>query len=129
MPELRFCDHCKVHQPYRTKHCDKCERCVHKFDHHCFWMGGCIGELNHGKFWLFLFFQTILQFWAYQIVKNDLKINLWIIRLIQDWIMVMKKEWKRQNQKTIAALPHIPQQNMEHSWPLLSSSSWPLFLQ
>ena len=39
MPELRYCEHCKVHQPYRTKHCDKCERCVYKFDHHCFWMG------------------------------------------------------------------------------------------
>lgn len=72
MPELRYCEHCKVHQPYRTKHCDKCERCVYKFDHHCFWMGGCIGELNHGKFWLFLFFQTILQFWAYLIADSGL---------------------------------------------------------
>jgi len=38
-PELRYCEECKVTQPYRTKHCDLCERCVHKFDHHCFWVG------------------------------------------------------------------------------------------
>jgi len=72
MPDLRFCEHCQINQPYRTKHCDKCERCVHKFDHHCFWMGGCIGELNHGKFWLFLFFQTILQGWAYLIASSGM---------------------------------------------------------
>jgi len=57
-PEKRFCEVCQVVQPYRSRHCWDCNRCIRKFDHHCFWVGGCVGELNHGKFWLFLFFQT-----------------------------------------------------------------------
>jgi len=72
MPEQRFCDKCETTQPYRTKHCDQCERCVHKFDHHCFWIGGCVGELNHRKFWLFLFFQSILEVWAYYIADSGM---------------------------------------------------------
>ena len=38
-PERRFCEICRSFQPYRTKHCIKCERCVLKYDHHCFWIG------------------------------------------------------------------------------------------
>lgn len=38
-PEKRFCEACKVIQPYRSKHCMKCERCILKYDHHCFWIG------------------------------------------------------------------------------------------
>jgi len=68
----RYCDICRVFQPYRTKHCKQCERCIHKFDHHCFWIGGCVGELNHRKFWLFLFFQTILELWAYSLADSGL---------------------------------------------------------
>ena len=59
MPQKRFCDTCQVMQPYRSRHCWECNRCVRKFDHHCFWIGGCVGELNHGRFWLFLFTQTL----------------------------------------------------------------------
>eukprot|EP00347_Sterkiella_histriomuscorum_P007772 403347617 len=58
LPLKKFCEYCNLEQPYRTKHCKECERCVRKFDHHCFWIGGCVGELNHRKFWAFLFFQT-----------------------------------------------------------------------
>lgn len=71
-PELWFCDKCNITQPYRTKHCDQCERCIRKFDHHCFWIGGCVGELNHRKFWLFLFFQTLLELWSYLIADSGL---------------------------------------------------------
>jgi hypothetical protein len=81
---FKFCDICKIEKFLRMKHCDKCERCVHKFDHHCFWIGffliyffsiifnkgACVGEFNHGKFWLFLFFQTITCFLAFIIVKS-----------------------------------------------------------
>lgn len=72
---FKFCEICKIEKFLRMKHCDKCEKCVHKFDHHCFWVGGfklqlkvlfsskmlgaCVGEMNHGRFWSFLFFQTI----------------------------------------------------------------------
>ena len=59
LPKRRFCEACQIVQPFRSRHCWECNRCVRKFDHHCFWIGGCVGELNHGKFWLFLFFQTL----------------------------------------------------------------------
>jgi len=39
MPEQRFCEVCNIIQPYRTKHCHLCERCINKFDHHCIWIG------------------------------------------------------------------------------------------
>ena len=81
-----YCEICKIEKYVRMKHCDKCERCVHKFDHHCFWIGylkylnfiyisiifkgACVGELNHGKFWTFLFFQTLTSILGFFIVKN-----------------------------------------------------------
>ena len=46
-------------QPFRSRHCWECGRCIRKFDHHCFWIGSCVGELNHGKFFLFLLTQTL----------------------------------------------------------------------
>ena len=58
-PSKRFCEICNVEQPYRTKHCRECDKCVRKYDHHCFWIGGCVGELNHRKFLYFLFFKTM----------------------------------------------------------------------
>ena len=54
VPGRHYCEHCRILQPYRTKHCHVCQACVGKFDHHCFWIGGCVGELNHGKFYLML---------------------------------------------------------------------------
>lgn len=57
-------------QPYRSRHCWECNKCVRKFDHHCFWIGGCVGELNHGKFFLFLLFQTISEISALSLANN-----------------------------------------------------------
>lgn len=37
--EQEICDKCGIAKEIRMKHCNKCERCVHKFDHHCFWVG------------------------------------------------------------------------------------------
>ncbi|KAL4499281.1 hypothetical protein ABPG72_006867 [Tetrahymena utriculariae] len=63
--QLFYCHICKRHQPFRSKHCDDCGRCICKFDHHCFWIGGCVGELNHRKFWFFLLLQSIVIFWTF----------------------------------------------------------------
>lgn len=51
---LRWCDICELWQPLRAKHCDKCSRCVRKYDHHCFWVACCVGERNHIRFMLML---------------------------------------------------------------------------
>lgn len=59
-PERRYCALCQNLQPYRTKHCSRCQACVAKFDHHCHVIGTCIGELNLRYFWLYLGTQTIL---------------------------------------------------------------------
>ena len=58
-PEKRFCEICQLTQPFRTKHCRDCNKCVRKFDHHCFWVGGCVGELNHRLFLIFLGIKSV----------------------------------------------------------------------
>ncbi|EAR97955.2 DHHC zinc finger protein (macronuclear) [Tetrahymena thermophila SB210] len=70
--QLFYCHICKRHQPFRSKHCDDCGRCICKFDHHCFWIGGCVGELNHRKFWFFLLLQSIVIFWTFMNSLNAL---------------------------------------------------------
>lgn len=59
-PERRYCNFCQNLQPYRTKHCSRCQACIAKFDHHCHVIGTCIGELNLRYFWLYLGTQMIL---------------------------------------------------------------------
>ncbi|ESS63554.1 hypothetical protein TCDM_08592 [Trypanosoma cruzi Dm28c] len=51
---FHWCRTCRLWQPLRAKHCDRCERCVRKYDHHCFWIGGCVGEANHPRFFFLL---------------------------------------------------------------------------
>lgn len=34
-----YCNKCDIEQEYRTKHCNRCEKCILKYDHHCFWIG------------------------------------------------------------------------------------------
>jgi len=38
-PEQKYCEVCRFLQPFRTRHCIFCERCVSKFDHHCALIG------------------------------------------------------------------------------------------
>ena len=42
IPDQRFCEICNILQPYRTRHCQLCEKCINKFDHHCVWIGNQI---------------------------------------------------------------------------------------
>ncbi|XP_005112845.2 probable palmitoyltransferase ZDHHC12 [Aplysia californica] len=58
--KYRVCDYCEIMQPMRAKHCEDCNKCVHKFDHHCPWLEACIGERNHRYFWLFLLSTLVL---------------------------------------------------------------------
>ena len=37
--EKRYCTVCNIEQPFRSKHCKDCDRCVAKYDHHCPWLG------------------------------------------------------------------------------------------
>jgi len=71
-PEQKYCEVCRILQPFRTRHCIFCERCVSKFDHHCALIGGCVGELNHRKYWIFLLSQTLLQLWTYAIANSGI---------------------------------------------------------
>jgi len=57
--ELHWCQHCRLYQPLRTKHCRDCQRCVRTHDHHCPWLGTCVGENNRVLFYWFLVFQLI----------------------------------------------------------------------
>jgi len=37
--EKRYCTVCNLEQPFRSKHCKDCNRCIGKYDHHCPWLG------------------------------------------------------------------------------------------
>ena len=37
-------------QRHRTKHCGRCNKCVHDFDHHCVFLNTCIGGRNYVSF-------------------------------------------------------------------------------
>ena len=37
--ERRYCTACNIEQPFRSKHCRDCSKCVAQYDHHCPWLG------------------------------------------------------------------------------------------
>jgi len=78
--EKRYCTVCNIEQPFRSKHCKDCDRCVAKYDHHCPWLGNtflkenkllgnCIGEKNHFWFYWFLVFQSV------EIILGQIKVK------------------------------------------------------
>ncbi|CAG9326623.1 unnamed protein product [Blepharisma stoltei] len=47
---ITFCSLCYSEVSPDSKHCMKCNRCVHKFDHHCKFVNNCIGKSNYNLF-------------------------------------------------------------------------------
>lgn len=58
-PPRLVCKVCHIVLPYRSRHCEKCQCCVERYDHHCFWIGSCVGYNNHRQFYVFLILQTV----------------------------------------------------------------------
>ncbi|PAA67730.1 hypothetical protein BOX15_Mlig012196g1, partial [Macrostomum lignano] len=48
------CRTCGFVRPARSRHCDTCDVCIHRYDHHCVWTNCCIGGLNLRYFLGFL---------------------------------------------------------------------------
>ena len=68
---IRWCTYCRLPQPYRTKHCRDCDKCVALFDHHCPWIGGCVGQNNRIYFFWYIFFQCIELWLAVYFVRSN----------------------------------------------------------
>ena len=64
-PPQFYCEICKITAGYRTRHCNKCEKCIALYDHHCFWVGCCVGELNRFRFAVYLFFESCGVWWVF----------------------------------------------------------------
>lgn len=71
---LRYCTVCEIWQPVRTKHCDKCRKCIPRFDHHCFWIGTCVGARNHR---FFLGFVVVAFFYLIQVTGYLCECFIW----------------------------------------------------
>lgn len=54
-----FCNVCSIWKRPSITHCDKCKRCVHKFQKHVDIFSNCLGSRNLGYFYVF-FFSTIV---------------------------------------------------------------------
>jgi hypothetical protein len=52
VPSDKFlrCALCSVEVNENTKHCRKCNKCIHAFDHHCKWVNNCVGLKNYRVF-------------------------------------------------------------------------------
>lgn len=49
-----LCPDCQVIRTARSRHCNKCNQCVDRFDHHCPWINNCIGAANYKAFYLYV---------------------------------------------------------------------------
>lgn len=82
--QLRYCKHCQIQQPLRTKHCRDCGRCVRTHDHHCPWVGTCVAEGNRVCFWWYLAAQSIelavfsREGWMHLVRVNGWDVSAWM---------------------------------------------------
>lgn len=51
-----FCEKCQMQTPFRSHHCNVCNKCILKMDHHCYIVGNCIGFNNQRYFVVFTFY-------------------------------------------------------------------------
>jgi palmitoyltransferase len=42
--EEDVCPYCELLKEKSMKHCQRCNKCVRRFDHHCPWVHNCVGE-------------------------------------------------------------------------------------
>jgi DHHC palmitoyltransferase len=47
---MRWCQYCHGQVRKSSKHCIRCDKCIHLFDHHCRWLNNCIGLANYRAF-------------------------------------------------------------------------------
>lgn len=55
-----YCIICKVDRAEHTKHCDRCEACIHNYDHHCLLTSKCMGKRINIYFYMTFVSTTLL---------------------------------------------------------------------
>ncbi|MBN3295768.1 AKR1 Palmitoyltransferase, partial [Amia calva] len=50
----KFCIHCEMIQPDKSRHCKLCNICVLEYDHHCLFLNNCVAKNNHRIFVIFI---------------------------------------------------------------------------
>uniref|UniRef100_A0A183T1D4 Palmitoyltransferase n=3 Tax=Schistocephalus solidus TaxID=70667 RepID=A0A183T1D4_SCHSO len=70
------CSECAFVRPPRTKHCYRCDHCVHRFDHHCVWTNSCIGSGNHVTFLGYLLSLLAMTFNASYLCVRSLRLHV-----------------------------------------------------
>ena len=74
----RKCKVCNHFQILRMKHCEICQKCIHKYDHHCKLMEVCIGEFNHKYYICFLISYIVSQLIMNWQVLSRIGDHLWL---------------------------------------------------
>nr|VZI33620.1 unnamed protein product [Spirometra erinaceieuropaei] len=75
-----LCPECAFVRPPRTKHCYRCDHCVHRFDHHCVWTNSCIGSGNHVTFLSYLLSLLAMTFNASYLCVRAIRLHVLVGR-------------------------------------------------
>ncbi|BHF81700.1 nuclear receptor coactivator 5 [Sparganum proliferum] len=76
-----LCPECAFVRPPRTKHCYRCDHCVHRFDHHCVWTNSCVGSGNHVTFLGYLLSFLAMTFNASYLCLRAIRLHVQATRL------------------------------------------------